>query len=258
VKFTFGVQALWGEQTTLRVIPLGGNAEDTLARVAFLLDIVAHWGALGAKPQHGFGQIQITRGLDLNLVQKGRRLLTDDVQRSRKQLPLSPKFFDLGRFFSHIYQLTQIESYLKGLRKIGTPPRDFDYRQHFIPCAFDVRYKSQSVDFRTKRGTDFGMRPWFRDLWGRGVAHRLFGRSDARRDEEREAGRIHVSHLYRTTPDGPWHLKVWGHVPSDLKDNEGNPLSVEEVAKQVTAFLQRMFPNSKLTDEFDREEVLGQ
>jgi len=253
--FTFGVQALWGEQATLRVVPLGSDQESTLARVAFLLDTVAHWGALGAKPQYGFGQVQITAGLEPGLVQEGQKLVRADAE--SKQGRSGPDFFNLDRFFSHIYRLAQLEPYRGTGREIGTPPRGFDYRQHFIPCAFDIRYKSRSRDFHTGAGQDFGLRPWFRGKWGQQVAHRLFGRSDARQDEDRSAGRIHVSHLYRTEPDGPWHLKVWGHVPSNLRDNQGKMISVDDVAGQVTAFVEAMFPGSELVEQFSREEVVG-
>lgn len=255
VTFTFGVQALWGGQAMLRIVPLGSDAGDTLARIAFLLDTVARWGALGAKPQHGFGQIQITGGLGPTSVERGQKLIAVEIQRDEKQSPPPADFFNLGSFFSHNYQLSQTGRYLEGLREIGTPPRGFDYRQHFIPCAFDIRYKSRSKDFRTGEGENFGMRPWFRQKWGTGIAHRLFGRSDARRDEDRSAGRIHISHLYQQES---WHLKVWGHVPSNLKDGKRNPISVRDVTGQVTAFVQTMFPGSKLVDEFNRREVLGQ
>ncbi|MDZ7261905.1 MAG: hypothetical protein ONB05_07360, partial [candidate division KSB1 bacterium] len=207
----------------------------------------------GAKPQHGFGQIHITAGLVSAVVEEGKRLVADDAR--SKPRTASPDFFNISHFFSHTYQLSQTGRYLEGLREIGTPPRGFDYQQHFIPCAFDIRYKSRSKDFRTGKGEDFGMRFWFRKKWGTGVTHRLFGRSDARRDEERSAGRICVSHLYQS--DGAWYLKVWGHVPSNLKDHKGNPISVENVAEQVTAFVQAMFPGSKLINEFNRKEVLG-
>jgi len=255
VTFTFGVQALWGEQATLRVLPLGDDQEGTLARIAFLLDTVTRWGALGAKPQHGFGQVQITAGLEPDLVQEGQRLVRVDAE--SKPGKSRPDFFNLGRFFSHIYRLAQPEPYRDTGREIGMPPRDFDYRQHFIPCAFDIRYQSRSRNFRTGAGQDFGLRPWFRRKWGQQVAHWLFGRSDARRDEDRAAGRIHVSHLYRIEPDGPWHLKVWGHVPSNLKDNQGEMISVDDAAGQVTVFVEAMFPGSELVEQFGREEVLG-
>jgi len=255
VTFTFGAQTLWGEQATLRVVPLGDDQEGTLARVAFLLDTVARWGALGAKPQHGFGQVQITAGLEPDEVEEGRRLVRTDAE--SKPGKSGPNFFNLDRFFSHTYRLAQPEPYLGTTREIGMPPRGFDYRQHFIPCAFDIRYKSRSRDFHTGAGQDFGMRPRFRQKWGQQVAHRLFGRSDARRDQDRAAGRIHVSHLYRIEPDGPWHLKVWGHVPSNLRDNQGKMISVDDVAGQVTAFVEAMFPGSELVEQFSREEVLG-
>ncbi|MBL7184307.1 MAG: type III-B CRISPR module RAMP protein Cmr1 [Anaerolineae bacterium] len=255
VTFALGVEALWGQQATLRVVPLGSDAEGTLARVAFLLETIARWGALGAKPQHGFGQIEVTDGLEPSLVEEGRRLVVADVR--DESGTSQPDFFNLNHFFSRTFRLAQPEPYQGTGREIGTPPRGFDYRQHFIPCAFDIRYKSRGKDFRTGKGKDFGMRPWFRERWGTGVAHRLFGRSDARRDEDRSAGRIHVSHLYRPEPGGPWHLKVWGHVPSNLKDDRGNPISVEDVAGQVTAFVQTMFSDSRLVDEFNQKEVLG-
>jgi len=254
VTFTFGVKALWGEQATLRVLPLGDDAGETLARIAFLLDTVAHWGALGAKPQHGFGQVQIITGLEPGVVEQGKMLARADAESKPGQA--LPDFFNLDHFFSHIYRLAQPEPYRGTGREIGTPPRDFDYRQHFIPCAFDIRYKSRSRDFRTGRGQDFGMRPWFREKWGTAVAHRLFGRSDARRDEDRSAGRIHISHLYRTELDGPWYLKVWGHVPSNLKDDQGKMISVDDVADQVTAFVEVMFSGSELVEQFDPKEAL--
>ncbi|MGH8072171.1 MAG: type III-B CRISPR module RAMP protein Cmr1 [Candidatus Entotheonellia bacterium] len=255
VTFRFGVQALWGDHATLKVTPLPVSGEDTLARVAFLLDTVVHWGALGAKPQHGFGQTQITAGLDPTLVRMGRRAVaTDCANNSEKS---SPDCFNLGHFFSHIYELAQSEPYQGTGKEIGLPPSPLDYRQNFIPCAFDIRYKSRSVDFRTHRGTNFGMRPWFQEKWGRKMTHQVFGRSDAHRDDQRAAGRIHVSHLFRMEPKGPWHLKVWGHVPANLISDSGEPVSVADVAWQVTAFVQTMFPGSRLIEQFDREEVLG-
>ena len=255
VTFKFGVQALWGEYAILRVMPLSIEVEDTLARVAFLLNIVSHWGALGAKPQHGFGQTRITAGLDPTLVRIGKRLVATDCDKDLERS--SPDCFSLAHFFSHAYELVLSEPYLGTGKEIGSPPSDFDYRQHFIPCAFDIRYKSRSVDFRTHRGINFGMRPWFRKQWGQKVTHQLFGRSDARRDDQRAAGRVHVSHLYRIEPKGPWRFKVWGHVPSNLMNDSGGPISVTDVAGQVTAFVQEMFPGSLLIEQFDRKEVLG-
>ncbi|MBN1138081.1 MAG: type III-B CRISPR module RAMP protein Cmr1 [Anaerolineae bacterium] len=254
--FTFGVQALWSEQAKLRIEPLDAAAEGVLARIAFLLHTIAHWGALGAKSQHGFGQIQIMSGLGAAQTDDGRKLVIDDA-RNKPSVPLSPGMFDLGHSFSHVYQLAQPNPYQDTGIEIGSPPQGFVYRHHFIPCAFDIRYKSKSRNYRTGQGQDFGMRPWFRRQWGQEAAHRLCGCSDAHSDEQRSAGRIFVSHLYRTQPSGPWQLKVWGHVPTDLKDVGGNSISLSDVTSQVAAFVSAMFPKSQLVVEFNRKEVLG-
>lgn len=254
VSFDFGVQALWGEEVTLRITPYGDDADATLARLAFLLDIVARRGALGAKPQHGFGQIDIIKGLDPALVVRGKQLLIAGAGKNSNDG--ADGFFSLASFFSHHYQLKDIDRYFNQLRLIGSPPSGFDYRQHYMPSAFDIRYKSRSRDFRTGQGQDFGLRPWFRERWGKQVAHVLFGRSDARRDDERSAGRIFVSHPFRAQANGPWRLKIWGHVPSNLQDEAGHKISVQDVEIHVEAFIQAMFPGSSLLHQFNREEVL--
>jgi len=246
-------RALWGDRATMRVVPLGTDAEETLAQISFLLAIMNHWGALGAKPQNGFGQIKITDGLDSKMTQRGQQLLAALTTRGGRHPP--GKFFNLASLFSHIYQIAKLERYrgTKGL--VGIPSEGFDFRQHFIPCAFDIRYKSNSVNPRSGQGQDFGMRPWFRDRRGEEVAHRLFGRSDARGDDDRSASRIFVSHLYREEPDAPWRLKVWGHVPRGLCDEDGRPVSLSDVAHEVTSFVETMFPGTTLVEEFDPKEV---
>jgi len=252
--FSFGdLHALWGEAAALRVVPLRGDAQDTLDRVAFLLDVVARWGALGAKPQHGFGQIKIDDGLART--GQGRELIHGDVRRHDRPSARSPNRFALDSFFAHVYKLGEPEPYRGRAREIGQPPPGFDYRQHYIPAAFDIRYKSRSRDHRTGQGEDFGMRPWFREKWGKTVAHRLFGRSDALSDDQRSAGRIGVSHLYRQ--EDAWYLKVWGHVPDNLKDQRGSTISVLQVAGEMTKFVEAMFPGAVLVERFDRKEVLG-
>jgi len=254
VRFDFGVQALWGEKVTLSIIPLDDHAEDTLARMAFLLDFVVRWGAIGAKPQHGFGQIEIIEGPNYAQIEKGHQLLISDAKLD--QNGAESGYFTIASFFSHIYQLHSPNHYFDQLRMIGSPPRGFPYRGHYVPVAFDIRYKSRSRDFRTGEGEDFGLRPWFRKRWGKEVAHQLFGRSDARQDDDRSAGRIYTSHPFRLRPDGPWMLKIWGHVPAGLRSERSERIPVQTVENQVTAFVKEMFPGSQLQQRFNPEEVI--
>lgn len=106
------------------------------------------------------------------------------------------------------------------------------------------------------------MRPLFRQRWGDEVADRLFGRSEPPRDEDRSAGRIRVSHLYKVPGHDSWCLKVWGDAPPGIWDNvEGHP-KLHEVVQTVDEFIRGgkgMFPGSQSIDEceFKPEEFWG-
>ena len=264
VKFEFRTQVIWGENATLHFFPLGLDAEEVMARILFLMDTIARYGGLGAKTQNGFGQIKITSDLNADLIKKGRDLIQKDVKIYKQWVGKTQdpdwkpdtELFNLKNFFSRTYELIGAERYIEGLREVGTAWTD--YKRYYVPCAFDIRYKSQQRNPFTGQGRDFGLRPWFRTQWGDEVAHRLFGRSDARSDEQRSAGRIRVSHLYKLKPGGPWNLKVWGDVPPGIKLGKDQQSNLEEVMKNVDEFIKgKMFPNSKIINQFQRMEVLG-
>ena len=75
MQFTFGAQALWSEEGALHFVV---RERDVVPRLAYLLDTVARYGAIGAKTQHGFGQIALL-DLDQGLVAEGRTLVRRDA-----------------------------------------------------------------------------------------------------------------------------------------------------------------------------------
>lgn len=267
IQFNFGAQVLWGREATFNLVPLGLDGEEICAKLAFLLHIIACYGGLGAKTQNGFGQIEIISDLNADLIKKGRDLIQKDVKIYKQWVGKTQdpdwkpdtELFNLKNFFSRTYELIGAERYIEGLRVVGTAWTD--YKRYYVPCAFDIRYKSQQRNPFTGQGRDFGLRPWFRTQWGDEVAHRLFGRSDARSDEQRSAGRIRVSHLYKLKPGGPWNLKIWGDVPSASQKAERQP-TLKEVVDIVDEFISGqngMFPDSRVVAEFNFEkEVMGQ
>lgn len=257
-KFTFGVQALWGTKTKLRIIPLKAFQGSISAQLSYLLNIISEWGALGAKTQNGFGQVFVS-GLNENLVTNGcqelkvvaanRQVNHNKNNISQNQLK---NYFDLGRFFSRIYEIGLDNPYRTTGKLIGDPC-SFNYQDFFIPCAFDIRYKSRSRNPFTGQGEDFGMRPWFKNKkqYNSKAIDTLFGKSEARTDEDRSGGRIGVSHLYRKQGDGSFYVKIWGHVPNDLG------IEPEDVAGEIDMFVQTMFHSAKLRTEFRQKEALG-
>ena len=103
------------------------------------------------------------------------------------------------------------------------------------------------------------MRPWFRATWGRPAANLLLGETLAQAGDERCTGRIHVSHIYRLSPQHPWMLKLWGHVPPDLQSADGQRQGLRDVIATVHEFLTAptgMFPGSKPVVAFIRKDVL--
>lgn len=247
-QFTFGVRTLWSENFSLTFTPTRGNGQEILNILAYLLDVVTTWGALGAKPQNGFGQVKVLSVLDTQDIEQGRALVQAEATRGQ---PLKgDECFNLSRFFGRLYEIRDPDPYAGVGKVIGEMPPGFD--RSFIPCAFDIRYKSSS-SFRGE-GHDFGMRPFFRERFGRQITNELLGESLARKDEERAASRIQVSHLFREEVGGKYRLKVWGYVP------RGKALDPGRVVETVDEFImgsRGMFPGSVVLQRYDRREVLG-
>ncbi|MBW2662616.1 MAG: type III-B CRISPR module RAMP protein Cmr1 [Deltaproteobacteria bacterium] len=251
IQFTFGVHALWGTKGRLRIIPLRTGSSNVIAQLSYLLNIISKWGALGAKTQHGFGQVALT---DIDLIDEGFRKVHSAASRSinRKKRGNDPGCFNLARFFAQTYDLGYENPYEKSGKLIGDPG-NFAYKDFFIPCSFDIRYKSCSRDPSTGQGKDFGMRPWFKNkkCYSSQITENLFGKSKTRKDEDRSGSRIGVSHLYRKQKNGSFYVKVWGHVPDVLE------VKPEDIAYEVDAFMKTMFPSAKLRTKFSLKEVLG-
>ena len=241
------IRSLWGNKARLRIIPLDDDGHGTLARLSFLLRTMARWGALGAKSQHGFGQVQIRS--PLTLAKQGLELVECDTDTSDRRGNTSENAFHLDHFFSLHFRLPNSSRYYDCLQKIGKPQAGFNYIEHYFPCAFDIRYKSQSIDVNTNTGINFGLRPSLRDLWGRNVTDVLMGRSGQDvKDEQRSASRICVSHPFRHCEK--WNLKIWGHVPDRLRDEDGNAISKDDVTDHITEYVKSLFGKCTLLERF--------
>ena len=256
--FSFENTVLWSTEFSLCFAMLHPQWEDDACLLAYLIHLISTYGALGAKVQNGFGQVKVIgwEGWPERAIERGR----EQIQNMGRGSPKEGEAFDLYYFFSRTYSLPNISPYDCEGVLIGEPPSGFDYSRYFIPCAFDIRYKSSSKHPITGQGVNFGMRPYFHRRFGQYVTNKLLGESQPRKDEDRAASRINVSHLYRDA--GRWKLKVWGHVPPGLKDRQGQAVGVVEVVKAVDDFItgpRGMFPGSRVLVEecFDRRKELG-
>ena len=206
ITFTFGSKVLWGRNASMSITPLGMNGRSIEKKLNSLLKLISHWGALGAKGQNGFGKIELISELQTDF-----EIVREDIRSCTIQ-PVSERggYFSLRHFFSVIYELSSMNGYLERGRVIGDLAGFQQLRNHFVPCAFDIRYKSEARNPFTGMGRDVGLRPWIKKSHGKVIANELFGNSLAKKDEDRSAGKVGVSHFYKTAESGQFYLNVWG------------------------------------------------
>ena len=253
-RFTFGSGVLWADPAApaeLRTMALEPGDEDILKRLAFLLEIVSRYGGWGAKTQNGFGQIKILEGLPPHWVAEGRDLVRQEIERGEKaEVRRDDCQFTMSQFFSRTYELNAPEPYIQRLSSIGNP--SLPLLRHYVPCAFDIRYKSRQRNPFSGLGQDYGLRPYFRKRFGAEVAERFFGGTD--QGGRRTAGRIRVSHLYKEEDNGRWRLKIWGDVPPGIWDGLDEVPKMADIKQAVDEFIagpQGMFPGSRWLAEYE-------
>jgi CRISPR-associated protein Cmr1 len=264
VKYYFDSKTLWDDESFLfKIIPTTNsesidviNDEDVIAMLSFLVKVIADYAGIGAKTQNGFGQIEVVEGLDRNIVERGKRLIMNEVQNYKKGNK-AKELLSMERFFSLLFEIKDKAPYRGVEQIIGEPafPQGFDYRRYFIPCAFDIRYKIRTKNPFTGQGENYGMRPFFKERFGKEIAEFLLGKTQPKHDEDRQASQVNVSHLYRENPSGSFYLKIWGYIPE--QDNVS--ITVDQVVKTIKDYItsDKIFPGSKVLEEFKKEVIFS-
>lgn len=237
VRFSFGAKCLWaGEAQGHAMIAISMCSDDELRRLAFVLWLMTKFGGIGARPQHGFGITSLITGIDEN----ERKAAVDSIRQRLTNGHCDEHLFSIERFFSREYVIPEraAREYQSRGRLIGSPEIR-DWEQRFVPCAFDIRYKSKSRHPSTGAGEDVGLRPQIKRRFGSKTATILFGESRARTDEDRRAGRIGVSGLFRL--NGKWRTRIWGDLPPDLDR--------AAIFEEMDGVMQHMFDGAKRDNE---------
>ena len=209
----------------VKITPTQPGDFQVLQEVQALLAFIARYGALGARTQNGFGQIAL-------------------VDIPENPLDIWPA---ATSFFSILFQLKGAEGlgrYRENIRFVGSAPMGFKdpLKAPFIPCAFDLRYKTSTTHPRTGEGRNLGLRPFFKNWKGSRVADALLGKPQGTKWKSR----IHVSHLFRLDNQEIFYLKVFGFVPAHLATEISNFPDVREISAKIKEFFmsEDMFPQS--------------
>jgi len=203
----------------------GQDVEYAFAQQAWVLDFAAKYGGLGAKLQHGFGQIALATPLKQYTVNAERNL--KERLSEFKSGTNNPAHPTRQRFFSYQRDIPSDHSLLGAIlatKPIGTVPS----RATYIPCVFDLRYKGDVVE-----GKQIGFRQWLSSQgWKEKDIRALMGETKARRDEERAASKIYFGMPWKNQQDF-YTLRVFGFVPPTL--------DAQKIDAEVEAYLDYLF-----------------
>lgn len=208
-----GITVPFGE-VRLNLVGRGQDGEYAFSQLAWTLEFVAKYGGLGAKLQHGFGQIVVTTSLTQYTTHAEQDLKNRLGEfKSGKNNPTYPT---RERFFSHPRNIPTNNALLRAIlqsKLVGSKPQHATY----IPCVFDLRYKGDVIE-----GKQLGFRQWLANKkWKDEEIRALLGETKARHDEERSASQIYFGMPWQTQRRG-YILRVFGFVPSTLNTKKVN------------------------------------
>lgn len=213
--------AFYGE-IAFRFILRTNDSDYVKSQLNMLLRIISEYGGLGAKIQHGFGQIQIMDTIpdkDKNLlIKNGLKELSKRINSGEfiKESEFSSEMaYNLDNFICLNYDLFEnsIRIYKDKNNHLGNASKIGEDR--YLPCSFDLRYKSKNS----------GMRIWLEKTigWNNDDLNSLMGVSEKRgikiNDKDRASSHIFFGMPYKINNN--YRLRIFGFAPPDvLKPNE--------------------------------------
>jgi CRISPR-associated protein Cmr1 len=227
-------KVLWGNELRLKVaspFPEGEIAEGLIRNTLYL---ISRFGALGAKAQNGLGAVELKES-ESRRGELHKFLHASQPEVGRSDETNNPKWFDLSRTVFFDVDVRDPGAYAQATRY----PSDAKpaWAQSVLPIAYDIRYKSNSKNFRTGQGKDTGLRPKLKNAFKLLNIDDIVGSTAC--SDIRTASRVFVTHLYRNGQT--WRFRIWIHIPSDLG------IEIESVVAPVRELAREMFPGCAVT-----------
>ncbi len=210
----------------LHLVPRGYDVDYVIRQVYLILRLAAEYGGLGARLQHGFGQVtlELSPALESIGVNDGLRELSQRLPQWAHFAEADPSPFNLRYFVSQTYEVPEDKVNRFRLTVGNQSSNPLSY----IPCVFDLRYKGSGK---------WGMRRWLEEEkgWRSSDDPKQLGRLDELMgprsqwgpkssekkidDELRTAGRVFFGMPYRTQQN-VYRIKVFGFALPRLLTTE--------------------------------------
>lgn len=238
----------------LQFIPRRQDAEYAKSQFALILRIAADYGGIGARMQHGFGQLVFPPELGEESLADGIEQLKRKPQGGFLRLkgPNIDTPFNLNNFVSLNYEIDKdmLAVFMSEKSHAGSSTKKQETA--YIPCVFDLRYKGQG---------NWGLRHWLkgkgwketndpkkweeldlllgpRSQWGRGTAQQQID------NEFRMAGRVFFGMPYRKEGSNLYVVRVWAFWIPELQHRLPEPQSLAELLRE---YMQQVFSDVRPT-----------
>jgi hypothetical protein len=234
-------------------IPRRYHEEYAKSQIALVLHLAADYGGLGARLQHGFGQILYPNELsDINFADGLHQLRGVLQQGYLRSSGPALDAFDLRNFIGLKYELqpAKLSDFKDKKTHVGNPQKKGE--EKYLPCVFDLRYKGSRK---------WGLRQWLkqkgwketnvpdkleeldvllgpRSQWGGGNPQAQI------KEELRTAGRIFFSMPY--LQNGKYILKIWAFWTSELSQKLSDPQSLLQLIEEYMLGVFQTEPISKV------------
>jgi len=211
------LKVFYGDMMTFKVITRGDDADYTRSQLIMLFNFISKYGGLGAKLQHGFGQIRILEPKSISddtAIKNGLKELSNKIQAnefSEGENVNTP--YNLDNFVSLDYDLTNnsLKKFMQKNSHIGNNANIQEDR--YIPCSFDLRYKGSG---------NFGMRRWLENTkkkWDHNKINILMGVSEKEgeniTDKDRSSSRLCFGMPYNLYNNN-YRLRIFGFAPPNI------------------------------------------
>ncbi len=228
------------------------HRDHILNQLGGLISFISEYGFAGAKPQHGFGQIEVFNRIRWTEVFKELHNKIEDgvfYNGGKKQSSLPNLNQAVFLTYSIPFQDLKTKGFFKGEYHYGSYNKK---ERRYIPCSFDLRYKGKgNLGFRTWLEKDtFGQRP---SREQRKKLDPLLGAVDRKgyplKEDERQSSRVIFGMPVKTNNDETYHLRIIAFFPPGLSVplSDGSALNdVTELHTKISSYIKDIFPTSEL------------
>lgn len=241
------------------------EAEYARTQLEGLLSFVGEFGFLGAKPQHGFGQIAPV-GLGIDWPDAFRRLhqrFLPGPNARTSGATGTPFRLDRAVFVSFDIPRAALQPFLVQGSHYGPPSTRGEIA--YLPCAFDLRYRGGP---RVKgHWQDIGFRRWLENRrFGASPTKAqkkeldpLLGATDRKEypisDDDRQSSRVFFGMpvLKEGTDGNTYLLRIVGFLP----DGFAHCKSVDDLAKLIRDYVSQALPGARETAFTTGQEIVA-